>query len=245
MPSVAVLAPMRTELAPVIRRLDLRRDRPPEPNLATWSGRCGDPQVVAAVAGVGTRHAADVAARMLALHHPEHLVIVGVAGGLAPDLVVGDLVVPAVVVDLDNGDRYDAHPLGTRTLSGELLTSNELHGWDVLERHADAGALAIDMETAAIAAVCEQSGVPWTAIRGLSDVVRDGTVDQSTLALVREDGRTDLGGVLRHLARHPGRVGALAAMGKDSARATGAVADALHDALVGGPQAGGIGADAR
>jgi nucleoside phosphorylase len=237
---VAVLAPMRTELGPVARRLGLRRDRgdraPGDRALATWSGRCGDHRVVAAVAGVGPTHAAGVAERALAALAPDHLVVVGVAGGLAPDLGVGDLVVPAVVRDLDHGTAHRAHRFGDLDPAGELITSGVLHGWDVLEAEARAGVLAVDMETSAIAAACERAGVPWTAIRGLSDVVRDGTVDASTLELVREDGATSLAGVARHLARHPGRVGRLAAMGRDSARATGAVAERLARALGPGPR---------
>jgi nucleoside phosphorylase len=187
--------------------------------------------VVAAVAGVGPAHSARVAAALVAAVRPDHLVVAGVAGGLAPDLAVGDVVVPAVVRDLDTGETWSAHGLGGLRLNGELVTSGALHGWDVLEAEARAGTLAVDMETSAIAAVCERAGVPWTAIRGLSDVVRDGTVDAATLDLVREDGATDLGAVVRHLVRRPGHLRTLATMGRDSGRATRAVADRLAEAL--------------
>jgi nucleoside phosphorylase len=242
---VAVLAPMRTELAPVVRRLRLRRDprdrrdRPDAAHPATWSGPHHGHDVVAAVAGVGPRHSARVAAALLASVRPDHLVVAGVAGGLAPALAVGDVVVPAVVRDLDTGETWSAHGLGRLTLDGELVTSGVLHGWDVLEAEAGAGTLAVDMETSAIAAACERAGVPWTAIRGLSDVVREGTVDTSTLELVREDGATDLAGVARHLARHPGRLRAMTAMGRDAGRATRAVADRLAEALGAEPPSGG------
>lgn len=233
-PTVLVLAPMRTELTPIVRALKLQRAKPPhraEGEDPTWVGSCGAVDVVAAVAGVGTAHAGSVADAMLDRVGPAHVVVVGVAGGLAPGLAVGDVVVPAVVTSLDDGTEHHAVRLGEREPEGELLTSTQMHGWDVLEAHAEAGAVAIDMETAAVAASCERAGVPWTAIRAMSDLVREGTVDGTTLDLVREDGTTDLGAVARHLARHPGRVGNLAAMGRDAGKATRAATAVLRSEL--------------
>lgn len=229
--TIVVLAPMRTELTPIVRRLGLTRDGDPGNGPPTWSGSCWSCHVVAAVAGVGTRHAASVTGALIEAARPEHVVVAGVAGGLAPDLHVGDLVVPATVRNLDDGTVHRAAMLGSREPAGELLTSSVMHGWDVLEAHAGAGALAVDMETAAVAAACERGGVPWTAIRALSDVVREGTVDDRTLGLVREDGSTDVAGVARHLIGHPTRVSALARMGRGAARATDAVATLLQAEL--------------
>ncbi len=247
MATIAVLAPMRTELRPVVRRLGLQRDPRDEAGPETWSGRCAGHDVIAAVAGVGTRHAAMVAEQVIDRVRPDHVVVVGVAGGLAPHLEVGDLVVPALVHDLDDGTSHRAAQLGDRPPEGELVTSAVLHGWDVLQAHADAGVLAVDMETSAVAAACERAGRPWSAIRALSDVVREGTVDASSLTLVREDGETDPAGVVRLLLRHPTRVRSLAAMGKAAGRATAAAAAELERALAGTPpaQASGMGADAR
>jgi adenosylhomocysteine nucleosidase len=221
---------MRTELSPVARRLDLSRPRGLQ-DAAGWSGRCGSVEVTAAVAGIGTRRAAATAEALIERARPDHVVVAGVAGGLAPDLCVGDIVVPATVRDLDDGSTHQASVLGRRQPAGELLTSGVMHGWDVLEAEAASGALAIDMETSAVAAVCERHGVPWSAIRALSDVVQEGTVDDATLGFVREDGSTDLVGVARYLGRHPRRVTALAAMGRDASRATSAVARLLHEEL--------------
>jgi adenosylhomocysteine nucleosidase len=230
-PTVVVLAPMRTELTPVVKRLQLRRARRREGAIDTWTGRVGDHDVVAAMAGVGTRRSAEVARSMIDRFGPDHVVVAGVAGGLADHLVVGDLVIPATVHDMDRGTSHAAHPLGHHVPEGELITSNEMHGWDELEEHSRKGILAVDMETAAIAAVCDEASVPWTAIRALSDVVRDGTVDGATLAFLNEDGSTNAAAVARHLARHPGSATDLASMGRDTAKATANVARAVEAGL--------------
>lgn len=227
---VLVLAPMQTELAPVRKRLGLRADG------EVWTGRCGDHHVVAAMAGVGTRRSAAVARGQIAAMRPDHVLVCGVAGALAPDLRVGDVVVPAVAVDLDEGGRSTATAFGDLVPAGEVVTSTHLHGLDVLQAHIDAGVLAVDMETAAIASACDEAEVPWSAIRALSDLVRDETVDGSAMDLLREDGTPDLGAVARLLVRHPSRVRGLVAMGRDAAMATGAAAARLEQALLAEPE---------
>ena len=39
------------------------------------------------------------------------------------------------------------------------------------------GATAVDMETAAVAAVCERKGTPYAVFRAISDYATDGSVD--------------------------------------------------------------------
>lgn len=246
MATILVLAPMRTELSPIVRRLQLRRDQGDPHGRPTWSGRRGSWDVVAAQAGVGTARSGAVATELLAAVAPDHVAVVGVAGGLARHLRVADLVVPAVVEDLDGGTEHQAHPLGGQALDGRLLTSTVLHRWDVLEAHAEAGALAIDMETAAVAAACEAVAVPWTAVRTLSDLVHEGTIDSSSMDLLRPDGSPNLPAVARRVLRHPGTLPGLLRMGRDGTAAAKAAAAALDQALrATGDQGSGMGADAR
>ena len=46
------------------------------------------------------------------------------------------------------------------------------------------GVIAVDMETAAVAAVCARLGVPWSAYRGISDRLVEGIVDEAIAGLV-------------------------------------------------------------
>ncbi len=235
MDRVLVLAPMSVELHPVARRLGLRRQR----SSGRLSGRFADLEVVAALVGVGTIRSAQIARIAIRAHEPDRVVIAGVAGGLGEGLRVGSLVVPEVVVDLDKGDERRAHPLGGHPLEGRLITSGVLHPWSDLEDHARDGALAVDMETGAIAEVCEAEGVSWTAFRGVSDIVRDATVDGATLAMVNEDGTTNVAAAIRRVARSPRSVGGLARLGRDTSVAMAAVAEAVASSLSGEGTDGG------
>ena len=112
---------------------------------------------------------------------------------------------------------------------GRLLTSDDfITDQEVLGGLRDDGATAIDMETAAIARVCEDQGCRWSVFRGISDDAFDPSVDEAILGLTRPDGSPDLGAVTRFVAGNPLRVRLLARLGRDlKAATTGAVTAAL------------------
>ena len=71
------------------------------------------------------------------------------------------------------------------------------------------------METSAIAAVCEQRGIPWSAFRGISDHGVEDGIDSSVLGLSRPDGTADIGAVARFVVTKPWRLPSLARLGRD------------------------------
>ena len=77
------------------------------------------------------------------------------------------------------------------------------------------GVVAVEMETAAIAPVCEDAGVPWTVFRGISDFADGGLVDDALLAMTRPDGSADPDAMQRYLAENPERAQVLAQLGAD------------------------------
>ena len=234
------LAPMPSELRPLQKALSLRASG--RGLGAVHTGSLDGHPVVALLTGIGMARAAARAHDLLADHGVDHVVVIGVAGGLASDLSVGDVVVPAVVVDLSDGrelhptpvtgpTRVDgAPPVDRVRTGGRLYTSDDfITDADALGRLRADGATAIDMETAAIARVCEDEGCAWSVFRGISDDAFDPLVDESILALTRPDGSPNLGAVARFVAGDPRRVKLLARLGRDLKVATsGAVDAALH-----------------
>jgi hypothetical protein len=96
---------------------------------------------------------------------------------------------------------------------------------------ADDGAEAIDMETAAVGALCEERGVPWSAFRGISDHMRDGLIDSAVGGLAKADGSADIGKLIRYLGPKPWRMRQLAKLGRDMNVAASAAANALVRSL--------------
>ena len=227
---VAILAPMRPELRPLLRPLSLRRVGAGGATLFT--GALGRLEVVAAITGIGMRAAARTAERLLAATAVDHLVVVGIAGGIAAGAGVGDLVVPDLVLDLATGVVHHPTLIGVGPARGTLATSDALVvDRDALARLAAQGVVAIDMETAAIAAVCERRGVAWSVFRAISDRAGEGPLDAEILRLAGSEGRPAPLAVARFLLTRPWRVPALVRLGRGSYRATRAAADAALAAL--------------
>jgi nucleoside phosphorylase len=227
---VALLAPMHPELRPLVRRLALRRAS--AAGGALFTGALGRTELVAALAGIGTRAAASATERLLDATPVDHLVVVGIAGGVGAGVRVGDLVVPERVVDLATGSVHRPTPIGSAVARGTLATADALVvDAERLAGLAREGVVAIDMETAAIAAVCERRGLAWSVFRAVSDLAGSGPVDAEILHLAGPDGRPTALAVTRFLLTRPWRGPHLARLGLDTRRAARAAADAAAAAL--------------
>ena len=160
------------------------------------------------------------------------VVVVGITGALEEATALGSLVLPEVVVHGPSGRRYTPAPLGPGKPAGVMWTSDELITDPAeLARLRGLGVVALDMETAAVAEVCEARGVPWSVFRAISDRANDGSVDDEIFSLSHQDGTPDTDAVERYLAEHPERLAALAELGRQAERAAGLAADAALAAL--------------
>jgi adenosylhomocysteine nucleosidase len=230
---VALLAPMPSELQPLVRMLSLARGPVgPGAPLAGWVGRVGAVEVVAKTTGIGTARAERAAQQVLDAAPVDHLVVVGIAGGIGPGIGIGDLVVPERVLDLATGKEYRPHALGRAAPRGVLATSDVLLAEPGAAARLEAlGVVAIDMETAAIAAVCEGRGCPWSVFRAISDRADDGSTDAAILALAGPDGHPRPAAVARFLLTRPGRIPQLLRLARGLRRSTNAAAAAAVRAL--------------
>jgi adenosylhomocysteine nucleosidase len=186
--------------------------------------------VLATTCGIGTRRAAQRAAEVLDQHQADRLIVIGVAGGVARQLSVGDVVTPAVVEDAATRAEHVHRPPAGTSVDGRIVTTDELiKDRDRLNALAERGVTALDMESAAIAEVCEQRDVDWSVFRGISDDAFDPSVDEAILRLSSPDGSADLRAVARLLAARPTRIRLLARLGRDLKRATVAAVEAALD----------------
>jgi len=224
MTRVGLLAPMRQELAPLVRKLALRRA---EADGALYVGLAGRVEVVASVTGIGTRAATAATKQLLTTTKLDHVFVVGIAGGLDAEQRIGTLIAPEVVVDGATGREYRPVQLGPLPPRGRLVTSDRLvTGLAEAAELRRSGVVGLDMETAAIAAVCERRGCPWSVFRAISDRVTDGTTDPAVLALAGPDGGGDARAVARYLLARPWRIVRLARLALGTLRAANAAADA-------------------
>jgi adenosylhomocysteine nucleosidase len=196
-----------------------------------WTGTVADRPAVAVVTGMGTRLAAEGIERLLDAMTPSYVLVVGITGAVDDDTPIGTVIRPARVIDHATGREHRHQPLGPGEAHGALWTTDVITPASELPALRAQGVVALDMETAAIAQACEARGVPWTAVRAISDRATDGSVDEDVFHLARADGRPDPAAVARYFARHPGRIPGLLRMGRDASLAARRAAQAAIQAV--------------
>lgn len=225
---VAIIAPMPSEMRPIVKMLGLKRSGD-QGGIPVYSGSAGQTDVVLTGTGVGPARASAAIERFLRSTTVDRVIVAGIAGGLATASAVGDLVVPEEVVDSATGERFRATPFGDIAPRGVIRMGDaddySLDDADI-ERLLTDGFTALDMETAAIARVCEGHGVPWLAFRVISDMAGGASLGPDIMTLVNGDGSPKVWAGLRYVLTHPRRIPLLVRVGRDAQAAATAAARA-------------------
>ena len=152
------------------------------------------------------------------------VVSIGIAGGLDPTLVPGDVIVATGVVAPDR--RYDvsldlAHRLTARlSRHPKLVVLASLAGVDAAVMSPEAktalrdatGALAVDMESHVAAEFAAAHRLPFAAVRVVCDPA-DRTLPHVVANALRPDGEISLLGLLGGLVRRPKQLAAINSAG--------------------------------
>jgi adenosylhomocysteine nucleosidase len=177
--------------------------------------------ILLTLAGAGPINA-DRAARRLIAQGANCLISWGCAAALAPQLKPGDLVVPQRVLSehqaFDTDKQWLQHlrhlssPIPT--VSGALAESSRIVAGsaDKQRIHQDTGAVALDMESAAVVKAAQQANLPVLVIRAIADPVAM-DLPQSVVHALNDQGRVELSKLLRFLLTHPWEIPALIKLG--------------------------------
>lgn len=178
-----------------------------------------------AVSGIGP-HRARQAALALVGEGATSLVVIGLAGALIDAIAAGDLLLPSRVCSDDGavigGGAPHAAALIERLghvapVHTGLLTSVSKPAGNRAAKRALAlasGAVAVDMESAAVAGVASAAGLPWTVLRAVSDAVAR-TLPHCALQAVDNVGQVRPAVLAAGLLRRPWEIGALISLGRD------------------------------
>jgi nucleoside phosphorylase len=189
---VVVLAPMPLEMEAIVTAFGLSAtsDAPGAP----WTGLVGQASVTAVHIGMGPPLTRVATARLLDPAAPghvpvDHVMIAGICGGLDPDLEVGTVINPEIIVDHTSGSAYRHDPPGDVPRAGKLITTEGVSlDRDLSRRFFEDGYIGVDMESSAVAEVCEAHGCPWSVYRCIGDRHFDGLLDERVVALTNPDG---------------------------------------------------------
>jgi adenosylhomocysteine nucleosidase len=196
----------------------------------SWvEARCLQSQNVRIACSGGSAERARSEAARLVAEGAAALVSFGLAGGLAPGLRPGDLLLPETVRSA--GAAWSVDPVwwqrvharlvaaGLRPGAGVIIGSERIVATtaDKRELFEATGAQAVDMESHEVAAVAAAAGLPFLVIRALADPY-DQVIPQVAREVLRPDGRVRLQGMLGGLFRERGGAMTLLRLARESAR---------------------------
>jgi adenosylhomocysteine nucleosidase len=128
----------------------------------------------------------------------------GFAGGLNPDLKLGDVVFET------SDETLRAKLLGAGAKPSKIFCADRI-ATTVAEKkklRAETGADAVEMESAAIHAVCRERGIPCATVRVISDTASE-DLPLDFNALAKPDKNLDFGKLFLAIAKSPGKISAL------------------------------------
>lgn len=168
------------------------------------------------------------------------LVSFGIAGGLAPKLRAGDVVVSSDIVSVEGvwpaAERSKA--LSARlarevgAVEGRVLGAGEIIATAAAKHraHDATGAVAVDLESDITARIAGAAGIAFLALRAIADAA-DRNLPPAAMVPLAEDGRAQLARVATALLRRPFQAAALVRLARDARAALAALrapARALH-----------------
>jgi adenosylhomocysteine nucleosidase len=178
-------------------------------------GQFGDRSVVLAESGPGRQRAAKATQEMIDAYRPRLVVSAGFAGGLDARLRRHDLVVATSVANPDGG-QLSFEPATVLPWLGQienlhlgrLLTVDRVIRLreEKLQLGREHDALAVDMETFAVAEVCRARAVDFLALRAISDAAEDELPPDIGKLLAQKSFAGRVGAALGSVFRRPASV---------------------------------------
>jgi adenosylhomocysteine nucleosidase len=174
------------------------------------------------LAGIGRQNAEKSLREFLATHSPKLVLTCGFAGGLNPDLKLGDVV-------FETSDQtLRAKLLGAGAKPLKIFCADHI-ATTVAEKkklRAETGADAVEMESAAIHAICRERGIPCATVRVISDTAHE-DLPMDFNALAKPDKNLDFGKLFLAIAKSPGKIPALMQLQKKTKFAAENLAEVL------------------
>ena len=221
MPRIAIVAAMEREVAPLIRKWKVREVEHGGRRYKLFES--GEMSLICA--GVGPEAARRATEAIIQEVRASHILSVGFVGALDPALKVGQVFEPRTVINAADGTRTD-----TGCGQGTLVSFSTVAGREQKEKLRDAySAAAVDMEAAAVAQGAELRGVPFGALKVVSDEARFAMPPVEDF--IAADGSFRSARFALHVAVRPWLWGATVALARNSARASKALCVALEQYL--------------
>ncbi len=186
---------------------------------------------VIACAGMGAQRAGLAVEAALRLGPATELISAGWAGACIHRLAVGDVVMPDVVVDVKTGERFFSEHQRGPTDGLEVLATAPGPASPAekerLSRSYDAS--LVDMEAATVARIARAQGIPFRAVKAVSDGASFALPDVSRFTT--REGHLREASFGLHVALRPRMWRPVAAMARGSRLASGRLQSAIREVI--------------
>jgi adenosylhomocysteine nucleosidase len=155
---------------------------------------------------------------------PQLVLTCGFAGGLNPDLKLGEVVFELSTLNSQLSTRL----LASGAKPAKIFCADRI-ATTITEKkklRAETGADAVEMESAAIHTVCRERGILCATIRVISDTASE-DLPLDFNALAKPDKNLDYGKLFLAIAKSPGKIGALMQLQKKTKFAAEQLAEVL------------------
>lgn len=243
---IAFIAAMPEEFGAVTRCLDASVTVPIG-SYKAHRGSASGHDVVVLESGMGFENAARATVALLRVLQPDILISAGFCGGIATDLGVGAVVVATRLV-MVSGEAANEVPVelaaagynfvASRSLPGQLVFGGLFVSTPVIMAKAHLATLlpagashpVVEMESAAIALIAAEHGIPFVGIRSVSDPAGE-ELGFSLDEFCDDQMRISIPRVLRTIIRKPRIIPQLVRLARNSKIAGTSLARTVEDFL--------------
>ncbi|WP_437201196.1 phosphorylase family protein [Planctomicrobium sp. SH664] len=206
--SIGIVCALNLEIAPFLQHCEQLRTQ--SGNGFKFRGcRLDDIRICVVEGGAGLSRARRATNALIDAFHPEWIFSVGFSGALTEDLRRGDLVVGTSLTDASQSTQLDID-VKLQPNPRQGLHVGRLCSVDHIVREVDekkglaqqSGAIAVDMESLAVAQVCRERPTRFMAIRGISDDLSE-DLPREVLAILGPKGSIRAGALVASLLKRP------------------------------------------
>ena len=206
---------------PVLVCFALKEEAGPFRKLAAG---CDDVSIL--ITGIGHKNSETAFREFLKQSSSQSVFTCGFAGGLDPELAIGDVIFETS----DDGLRQKLVAANARP--AKIFCASRI-ATDVAEKQElrrTTGADAVEMESKAIQAICRERGIPCATVRVISDTAHEGLpLDFNRLS--KPDLSMDYGKLAWAVAKSPGKIPALLRLQKNCQQAAVRLAKVLMQVI--------------
>ncbi len=234
---IAIIGAIKDEIAGIKNQMQITDTlRLPTGNafVGEWQGV----PIVLVRSGMGRDRARRALVEVAERYDLKEIISIGYAGALDPSLEVGDLIVADKVIEMDSShpdEGVKSYSLNkeifnsTAALRGRILLTVDHVAATPQEKknlREKYSAVAVDMETSALAEEAQARNIPFISVRAITDTAVQELIDCSYL--VEEDGEVSKLKAGWHVLTHPGDLKGMIDLGQHAKIATANLTEFLR-----------------